>query len=686
MTGVRSRAGIAARLGVAIALPILAVLVMSGLIIAQQLSAVRQADQLSRLSGLSARLSDLVHELQKERGMSALFIGSRGQQMGAELQSQRRDTDRRIAEVRQTLETVSLADYSAELRKSVDTAIAGLSDLDARRGDISAMRLAGPDSFRFYTGLIGHLLSVPQEAVKVSSSPQVSANLLAYFNFLSAKERAGQERATGSAGFAAGQFTPAQYRTLLTVLADQAAFLNAFQAYATPSQRQAADQALSGALTAEAYRLRDIAVAAGPERPLSGVNARDWFKATTDRIDVMKTVEDLLQRDLAALNAANASGAWELLAYAIGFAATVMLLAIIVGTVLARGISRPVSGMTEAMRGLAAGDWAVAIPGRDRRDEIGAMAGAMEVFRTGLMEVETLRKAQAAQEQRAAEERRSAMTALADRFEQSIGAVVGQVTSASANLQQTAQEMAYSAEATSGQSSAAAAASDQVTQNVQTVAAATEELSVSIREITQQVSEASRKTSEAVGQANSSTEEVRGLTDAAQRIGAIVDIINTIAGQTNLLALNATIEAARAGEAGKGFAVVASEVKALANETTTATNQIATQIKSMQEATERSAHVIMTVAKTIDELSHSANAIAAAVEQQGAATQEIARNVQEAAFGTTEVAQNITQVSHAAGAAGTAARTLLSASGDLSSDGLLLRREVDAFLRDVRAA
>ena len=686
MSNRQSQAKIATRLALAIALPILAVLLMGGLVISQQLQTVRQANQLQALSHFSSRISDLVHELQKERGMSALFIGSRGQQMGTELQAQRRDTDGQIAIVQDTLKALSLSAYSAGIRQSVENGLSGLAELAAKRADVSGLRIVGPDSFRFYTSLITNLLAVPQESVKVSDSPAVTANLLAYFNFLAAKERAGQERATGSAGFASGQFAPAQYRTLLTILAEQAAFLSSFQSYATEAQRNAAQQTLTGPIITEAERLRRIAVEAGSEKPLGGVAARDWFKATTDRIDLMKTVEDVLQRDLATLNQANAAQAWKILTYGSSFALIMLMAALIVGFVLARGITRPITGMTEAMRALSRGDLSIAIPGRDKRDEIGTMAEALEVFRNGMMEAEELRKAQETQKQQAAEERRIAMNDLADKFEQSIGEVVGNVTQASSRLQGTAEEMARTAEETSGQSTAVAAASEQVTANVQTVASATEELSASIREIAQQVAEASRMTNEAVGQARSSTQEVQGLTDAAQRIGDVVRIINDIAGQTNLLALNATIEAARAGEAGKGFAVVASEVKALASQTTKATDEIASQIKAMQEATVRSAQVITHIAETIDQLSQSSTAIASAVEEQGAATQEIARNVQQAAVGTTEVAGNITQVSQAANVTGSAATSLLSAAGTLSKDGAALKKQVDGFLREIRAA
>jgi len=282
--------------------------------------------------------------------------------------------------------------------------------------------------------------------------------------------------------------------------------------------------------------------------------------------------------------------------------------------------------------------------------------------------------------------RQRAVDGLIKSFETAIGQVVDSVSSASAQLQTTAQGMATTAEETTRQSTTVAAASEQATTNVQTVASATEELSASVREISQQVSQSSRMIGEAVTQANQTNEQVQGLTQAAQKIGDVVKIIADIAGQTKLLALNATIEAARAGEAGKGFAVVASEVKALANQTARATDDIAAQIKTIQEATHTSAQSINGIAQTIGKVNETATTIASAVEEQGAATQEIARNVTEAARGTQEVSSNIVGVSQAAQQTGSAADLVLTSAGELRKSGDLLKQEVDAFLRDVRAA
>jgi methyl-accepting chemotaxis protein len=349
------------------------------------------------------------------------------------------------------------------------------------------------------------------------------------------------------------------------------------------------------------------------------------------------------------------------------------------------GIVKPIGAMTNAMQALAGGNKETAIPGVDRKDEVGAMAKTLQVFKDNMLEADRLRIEQEETKQRSEAERRKAMLDLADSFEANVGGVVGSVTTASEKLQHTAQSMSATAEQTTRQSTAVAAASEETTQNVQTVASATEELSASISEITNQVNESTRIVGEAVAQANDTNAKVQGLAEAAQKIGDVVRLINDIAGQTNLLALNATIEAARAGEAGKGFAVVASEVKTLATQTAKATDEIAAQVRSIQEATAGSAQAIEAITKTIGRVSEISTAIASAVEEQGAATQEISRNVQQAAQGTQEVSANSTGVSEAARQTGMAANEVLQSAGVLSRDGATLRTQVDEFLRNVRA-
>jgi methyl-accepting chemotaxis protein len=364
----------------------------------------------------------------------------------------------------------------------------------------------------------------------------------------------------------------------------------------------------------------------------------------------------------------------------------VLLLAAAIATLVGRSMARPIRALEAAMRAIAAGNRAVAIPGAGRKDEIGSMAGAVAIFKDGLIETDQLRAAQEQQRERSQVERRDSMNALAARFESGVGGVVDAVGSAAGELRTTAQSMAATAEESTRQTAAVAAASEEATQSAQAVAAAIEELNASISEIAQQVNESARIAGNAVSQADATNAEVQSLATAAQKIGDVVKLISEIAAQTNLLALNATIEAARAGDAGRGFAVVASEVKALATQTSKATDEISTQVSAIQNATRLSVGSIQDITSTIGKVSEIASAIAAAVEEQGAATLEIARNVADAARGTGEVSENIAGVNDAARETGAAASRVVESAAGLSQSGEDLKTQVDAFLREVRAA
>ncbi|OUR80539.1 hypothetical protein A9Q83_01020 [Alphaproteobacteria bacterium 46_93_T64] len=381
---------------------------------------------------------------------------------------------------------------------------------------------------------------------------------------------------------------------------------------------------------------------------------------------------------------------------------------------ITRMIRKPVQSLTSAMAELSSGNHSVDIPSHEEQNEIGEMARAVLVFKDNAIEQERLQadakrhaEEEADREHRAREdeerrlstererdqrdaaekqERADRVSALIQNFETRISELLSTVSMAARELQSTASSMSVTAGSSQELAEGVAAASSDASRNVQTVAAAAEELTSSINEISRQVQQASEVSEKAVVEAGNSTNSVSALAETAKKISEVVNMISDIAGQTNLLALNATIEAARAGDAGKGFAVVASEVKNLANQTAKATEEIAQQIEDMQTATDSAVTAISSIDDVISSIRQSTVGISSAIEEQSAATNEISRNVQEASNGTSEVSNKIGTVSEKASETGAAAEEVQSAASRLEELSQSLKKDIEGFLQEVRAA
>jgi methyl-accepting chemotaxis protein len=364
-------------------------------------------------------------------------------------------------------------------------------------------------------------------------------------------------------------------------------------------------------------------------------------------------------------------------------------IAVISGSIawmISRSISRPLGLLGTRMRALADGALEGDIPGIGRGDEVGAMAATVQIFKDNAVRIRGLEKVGADTQARAAAERRAAMENLASDFERSVNGIVRSVSTAAAGMQTTAQSMTATASDASSRAATVGAASESASNNVGTVAAAAEELSSSVVEISRQVARSTEIASKAVGDAERTNATVGALSTGAEKIGEVVKLIHSIAAQTNLLALNATIEAARAGESGRGFAVVASEVKALANQTAKATEEISAQVAAMQTSTSDAVASIGGITATIAQMSEITVSLSTAIEQQGDATREIARNIQQVAAGSSEISAHIGGVTTAAAATGLAASDVLSNARELDNQSGMLRSAVDGFLAKVRAA
>lgn len=364
--------------------------------------------------------------------------------------------------------------------------------------------------------------------------------------------------------------------------------------------------------------------------------------------------------------------------------ALVIIVAVVSGITLSRSIATPIGEMAHLMVEMSGGNLDISVSGAERKDEIGSMAAAVEIFkRNGIEQRE--QKAREAEQQAQENERHRKMEGYTRAFDSEMESALKIVEEAVNSVRVSSETMASNAQNTTGLSQEAAAAIEEANANIQTVASATTELSSSINEISSQMAQASTVTRAAVGEVETTNTRVAALNEAAESIGQVIQIINEIAEQTNLLALNATIEAARAGEAGKGFAVVASEVKSLATQTSKATEDISQKIAEIQTETSAAADAVLGIGKTINKIDELTAVVASAVEEQGAATNEIAQNIEQAASGTQTVAHVVETVSSAAGETGELADSQQAVVGQLSERNHKLKGEIDQFLENVRA-
>lgn len=404
---------------------------------------------------------------------------------------------------------------------------------------------------------------------------------------------------------------------------------------------------------------------------------------------VAETLKNLFDSGYAALDLAlqESSGAIDTssIATIVSFLIALALLLPLM-FFITRSIVGALARLTAAMTRIADGDLDAEIPDTNQRNEIGAMAGATQVFKNNAIEANRLRAEAAEEDQRAQKRQRDAMTGLANDFEANVGSIVEAVSAAAVEMQSNAETMSGLAQRTSEQTAAVAESADVATTNTESVDAATRELGQSIGEISQRVVEQTNLANEAASAASESDGQVKDLASKAEEIGKVIELITGIAEQTNLLALNATIEAARAGDAGKGFAVVASEVKSLANQTASATDQIAAQIRSVQDQTGSTVRAIALINTKITAMAEISASVSAAIEEQNAATQEIGRNIAEASTGTKAVSSTIGNVSEAAAETGSGAAELLTATQELSRQATELSSQVTNFIDGIRQA
>lgn len=672
-----------------VAIPLVIAVIFSAQLVYRDVQLVGELKTLQPLTEFSVKMSNLLHEQQKERGATAVFVGSSGQKFQKELAAQREDTNKKRQIFLDYMKTFNKGAYGSKFETDLDSVLNELGKLDTIRSQVDALSIPLPKAIAYFTDLNAQNLDLVSGLVLLSSNVDVANHLSTYVNFLKSKERAGVERAVASGAFAQGVFSPPILDKFKSLIIIQDVFIQTFLSTATDPQREFYAKTMQGEAVDEVNRMRQIAIdsgtaaASGPSQGL-GVDAAHWFKMITAKINLLKTVEDHLSVDLENKMSDILSTTESAEIKNIAFAVLAILITLIFSYLIVRTINQSFNQMVKGMIGLAEGNIDTPLP-PETKNEMGEMAKALLVFKDNKISADRLAEEQQ-QTQQAQMQRAEKLDGLTQDFEKNVSELIGMLTSATTELDSTAQSMASIAEETSVQSTSMSSASESTSLNIQSVASAAEELTNSIRELSTQVSAASNSTKSAVEDVDKTSIQIEGLSKAAEEIGEVVNLIQDIAEKTNLLALNATIESARAGEAGKGFAVVANEVKSLAGQTAKATEDIAEKIQGIQTQTKSAVQAIKNIETQIRNVDEAAGSIAAAIEEQNASTEEISRNTQVSAANMQELNSNVSNVNEAAQSTGSAAEQVLNASQELSRQTSSLRAQITDFLAQVKAA
>ncbi|MCP5030033.1 MAG: HAMP domain-containing protein, partial [Actinomycetia bacterium] len=608
------------------------------------------AGDVEELIQLSVRVGELLHETQKERGATAVYMSSEGTRFGSELRAQHTKTDVALATL-----TEFLDGHQGGLPANVTTVLTHpLAELDRigdQRGSALGLTVPTGEVVGYYTALNAELLRITAVSGTAAADPVLLRHGLSYGALLNAKERAGIGRAQLAGVFVNDTFTPSEYRMAVANIAAEESFMSLLVNMATPEIIDAYDQMQSGSEVAEVTRLQAAALEADVTAESFagfGVDATTWFDAATERIGRFKDVEDL-QADAMIDGAAqlidDANGAFR---QSLITAGLVMALTIAMAYFIMADLVQRLRTIAERALAISRGELDHEPIQKYCNDEIAEVADSFNEMVSMLSTVGSQAKSIADGEISAPVLDEKVPGELGDAFSTMVGSLktmVDQLQTSSQQLAGAAEEltavsssMGSSAEQTSSRATSASATGDQVSSSVATVAAAIEEMNASIREVALNATDASNVASDAVSVARATSDSIAKLGESSEEIGNVIKVINSIAEQTNLLALNATIEAARAGEAGKGFAVVANEVKELANQTAEATEEISSRVRAIQADTEGAVTANVQIGETIDRINEISATIASAVEQQSVTTAEIGRSVDQAAAGTQEIA------------------------------------------------
>lgn len=608
--------------------PLIALLYTGALTIYEAHTIRSETNILVPLVEVSKGISGTIHELQKERGRSVGLITS-GYPDAAltAIREQRALTDRAIENLKSTYDRTQIREIIPYMSADADKIIDALDALAGFRDQVDAKNAQTGDVVSTYTGVIVSMIEKLALYIEKSSDPAVTEQLTPMFFLLQAKEDSGLERALGAALLnqaAQGNYDPIRYRGYLNRLIGEEKLLKEFRAFASERQIALFEDTVTGPDVDQVMEWRKVIGDIPNTRDNQGVIGAEWFATATKRINLIYSVENqiadtALQIANNVYDNANSAFWWIVVIDAI-----LVSLAGLYGVLVAGWVSGRLGKVSGPLRLLARGDMSVDVKKSDGVDEIAQMQTALFFFKQTLEEQKESEKLEKQREKQAQLDLAGFMDNTAGSISTSVGGAVQQVGSSTGQVETTMQKLAVDQQGASGSSFRMGEQLANMDQQAQTVAAAVEELSASLSEVSNLVAHTSVQAEAAVGEVKLANTTIEQLAENGRTISQVVDLINEIAEQTNLLALNATIEAARAGDAGKGFAVVANEVKALAQQTAKATENITTQVAAIQAGAKSAVDATTKVSGVVTELHQGSSSIAAAVDEQNATTREIA--------------------------------------------------------------
>lgn len=606
-------------------LPLVALIAFGGLKLHNSWQASNQMVAIADLTTLTAHVSSLVHETQKERGCTAGFLGSKGTKFSERLTKQRELTNQRAAELHDFLIGFDSQAYGTEFTEALQRALNLLDEVDAKREQVSALTIPTPQAIGYYTRMNGLFLTAAGKASTVTTDGPIAVRINAYNAFLQSKERAGIERAVLANTFAQDKFGPGMYEKFTVLVALQDTYLASFTTLATGADRDFCTQTLNAPCVQQVANYRTIA-RENHDASTLGVDATVWFDTISEKINLLKKIDDYLAEQLLIVSATGTANARASLTTAAVAVLLVSLATVALSWFILRSTTRQLRQFANRIREIAEGEGDLTQRVEVSRDEIGEVAHWFNQFTEKIAgTVRQIGETSSSLDSSAAE--------LLD--------MAGSLNESVARSKQQANTIAAAAEEMSVSTNQTASATEQMSTGMNSASEAVATIRDSIGEIAKKSSHSTEVAKSATTYVEASNQRITELGAAAQEIGNVIDVIEDIAEQTNLLALNATIEAARAGEAGKGFAVVATEVKELAKQTSTATDGIRTRVLSMQECTEGTVESISEIDGVIREVYEISAMIAKSVEEQSSEAQRIAGTIDETAHASGSVSSGV---------------------------------------------